>query len=151
MLTADQQKQLKEKIGEPFKGVVRGGIVTGPVTGPGGGFPGRTTITTPVYLSLSGMIFTSSKALHDELKLTEDQIKRLIAHGEKTQAESRRLSAGPREDAREFEKKRQELAQASEKELAAILKPEQLNRFKQLVLQAMDNSSNPRGPGGRFV
>src|SRR5215207_9176608 len=101
-------------------------------TQPGGnrGF----TATTPLYLSIQGLFFTDNKPLQEELKLSEDQAKRLTELGEKSRARTVEIGT-PGGNNEEREKLREQQAKDNEKALGEILKPEQLTRFKQLVLQ----------------
>jgi hypothetical protein len=72
------------------------------------------------------------KSVQDELKVSEDQvgkITQLAAKQREAFAELRNLQGEERQ------KKLQELNQANEKQLAEILKPEQLKRLKQIAWQ----------------
>ncbi len=74
----------------------------------------------------------SQKSVQDELKVTDDQIKKTEELSEKQREGFRSLRDLEPE---ERTKKMQEANQASEKALAEILKPAQLKRLKQISLQ----------------
>jgi hypothetical protein len=129
VLNDSQRAVLKEMIGEPFKGSIR---VTGPF-GPGGiGIPAA--LQSPIYLSISGVAFADSKPLHEELKLSEAQVKQLAELRVRTQA--RTLEIGPPASRNEqYQKLSAEQARDTEKALAEILQPQQHARFQQVILQ----------------
>lgn len=144
VLTEDQQAQLKEMIGKPFTGEISPAGFPGPSGRP-------SALNTPMYLSISGLTFTEATALHDELKLTEDQVKKLAALREKSRTESLRITTDTRDTAQR-DKKRKELAASNDKALADILEPEQLARFKQIALQQYERSrATFTSPLARFV
>jgi hypothetical protein len=125
LLTPGQQAQLKDLLGEPFKGRIL----------PGTRFP-RRVLNTPIYLRLTGLAaFAGSEALHKELALTKDQVAKLRALQSKARDALVRSGPfpSPGDDA---EKKRKALAESLDKELAGFLTAEQHKRFKQLLLQA---------------
>jgi hypothetical protein len=126
VLNDGQHAQLKELIGEPFKGQVR-------LVGGRGG-RGSSTPATRAYLSTAMVLFAESKPLHEELKLSEVQIKQLAELRTKSLAKIRGI--GPSVAGNEqADKLRAELAKDNEKALAEILRPQQLARFKQVILQ----------------
>ena len=137
LLNAGQQKQLQELLGEPLTGGLLWpsprGFPAGPATDRTPG-DNRSANTTPLYVSISGLLFVDRKAIQEELKLTADQLKRLTELVAKTRA---RTTAIVTETAvgEQREKLRAEQAKDNEKVLAEILQPEQLTRFKQVVLQ----------------
>lgn len=74
----------------------------------------------------------TQKSVQDELKLSEDQVKKITELAEKQRIslrDSRKLSR------EEMQKKREELAKANDKAVAEILKANQLKRVKQITLQ----------------
>ncbi len=75
----------------------------------------------------------NQKSVQDELKLSDEQIKKAKELSDK-QRESFRGQRGQRPD-EETRKKMAEARQASEKAVAEILKPDQLKRVKQISLQ----------------
>ncbi len=79
-----------------------------------------------------GAFLLGQKSVQDELKLSEDQVKQVTALSEK-----QRTSLGELRDLGQQERraKVQEQARAADKEIAGILKPEQLTRFKEIALQ----------------
>jgi Spy/CpxP family protein refolding chaperone len=85
-----------------------------------GGFGGD-----PIYL-------LGQKSVQEELKLTDEQIKKAKELSDKRSEAFQGLRDLSRE---EQQKKRQEIAKANNKALAEILKPEQLKRVKQIALQ----------------
>jgi hypothetical protein len=145
VLNDGQQAHLKEMIGEPVKGQVRPASAFG---GRGGFVP---SATFRAYLSITGVLFTDSKPLQEELKLNEVQIKQLAELRTKTQ--DRTGEIGPSVAGNEqSEKLRAELARDNEKALAEILQPQQLTRLKQVILQFYAQGRPVPSPFlGRFV
>ena len=86
----------------------------------GGGFGG------------GNVFLLGQKSVQDELKLSEDQAKQATALTEKQRASMAGLRDLGQEERRA---KFQEQAKESDKEIATILKPEQLTRFKEIALQ----------------
>jgi Spy/CpxP family protein refolding chaperone len=81
---------------------------------------------------MSGISLLSQKSVQDELKLTEDQVKKVAEANEKRRAafqEIRNLQGEERTQ------KLQELAKEGAKTIAGILNEEQAKRFKQISLQ----------------
>jgi Spy/CpxP family protein refolding chaperone len=85
--------------------------------GPGGG-------------AMSGLMLLGQKSVQDELKLTDDQVAKIKAAGEK-----QREALGGGLSREEAQQKRQELAKENEKLVADLLKPDQAKRLKQISLQ----------------
>jgi Spy/CpxP family protein refolding chaperone len=83
-----------------------------------------------------GVVFLlDQKSVQDELKLSDEQIKKVKALSEK-QRESFRGQRGQRgQRDEETRKKMEEARRAADKTVAEILKPEQLKRVKQISLQ----------------
>jgi len=73
--------------------------------------------------------YVDDPTLHEELKLSEDQVRRLVRHADRWFQEYGALSTSQRNA------QMTELSKASDKALGEILKPEQLRRLKQLTLQ----------------
>jgi hypothetical protein len=146
LLTPDQQAKRKELFGEPFAGQVYAG------GGFGGPNPlvqkfsfGRYANQLPTLLRYRGV--------QDELKLTEDQLKKLDA----ATAEMRtRFPPQEMAQALQDEEKGDRLyAERSayvEKVLADVLTKEQQARFRELNLQQLEAPAGPggSGPGGGF-
>jgi Spy/CpxP family protein refolding chaperone len=86
----------------------------------GGGFGGGTTF------------LLQQKSVQDELKLSEEQVKKIKELADKQRESFRGLRDLSQEERRT---KMQEAAKANEKAVAEILKPEQLKRVKQISLQ----------------
>jgi hypothetical protein len=105
VLSDEQQAGLKGVLGEPF---------TGSVVSING-----TPNLPPVPLVIAGLPFVEDKALHRELKLSEEQVGKLVE-------ESRKYRSLGRMEA---------VDRATEKAVGDILSADQLKRFKQLVLQ----------------
>jgi Spy/CpxP family protein refolding chaperone len=88
------------------------------------------------------LFLLSQKSVQDELKLSEEQTKKLTTLQEK-QREGRASFKGFKDlsdeekkaKIQEFAKQAQERAKEADKAIAEILKPEQLKRFKQISLQ----------------
>src|SRR5262249_20714624 len=126
VLTDDQKTKWKELQGEPFKGEIRrpgfggGGQGGAPPGAPGGGFGG-------------GRLFLlSQKSVQEELKLTDDQVKKVSELEQK----QRDAFQGARNLSREeAQKKFQELASDTNKAIADSLKEDQVKRLKQISLQ----------------
>lgn len=78
------------------------------------------------------MFLLSQKSVQEELKLTEDQVKKVKELSDKQRESFRGLRDLSQE---ERQKKMAEAAKANTKALAEILKPEQLKRVKQISLQ----------------
>jgi hypothetical protein len=78
------------------------------------------------------MFLLGQKSVQEELKLSEDQVGKITQLADKQQKARGELQDLSRE---ERQKKMQEQNQAAEKEVAEILKPEQLKRLKQITLQ----------------
>jgi hypothetical protein len=138
VLNDGQQAHLKDMIGEPFTGQVRR-------LGRGGFNP---PIQVRVYLSVAGVSFAESKPLHEELRLSEVQIKQLAELRAKTQARTQEIGP-PFSGNEQLDKLRAEQARDNEKALAEILQPQQLARFKQVLLQLYAQGPSPIL--GRFV
>jgi hypothetical protein len=134
LLSPEQEACLKAILGEPFKGEISlraGGI---------GGFPTAPFLTVPIYLVMPGLtLYASSEALHKELKLTKEQIAKLLQLQTKARSEIIPITPFPTND--ETEKKRKAQAESMEKDLAAVLSKEQMKRFKQLILQTYVNTN----------
>jgi Spy/CpxP family protein refolding chaperone len=81
-------------------------------------------------LDLLGLL--SQKSVQEELKLSEDQAKKVTELAEKQRGASRPSRDASRE---ERQKQREERAKANDKAVAEILKPEQVKRLKQISLQ----------------
>jgi hypothetical protein len=105
VLSDEQQAGLKGVLGEPF---------TGSVVSING-----TRKLPPLPLIIAGLPFVEDKALHRELKLSEEQVGKLVEESRKYR------SLGPAEA----------VDRATEKAVGDILSADQLKRFKQLVLQ----------------
>jgi hypothetical protein len=132
-LSAEQKKALDTLFGKPFAGLVQTRAFL-PLVRDGGG-PSFPTARTPMHLCLTARLYLASDDLHKELGLTADQKKKLTA------------LAGPVTATRGAdEKKMAELAAATEKELAAILKPEQMKRLVQVMLQQYGRGAFPFSP-----
>jgi Spy/CpxP family protein refolding chaperone len=87
---------------------------------PGGGFGGGTTF------------LLQQKSVQDELKLSEEQVKKIKELSDKQRESFRGLRDLSQEERRT---KMEEARKANEKAVAEILKPEQLKRVKQISLQ----------------
>lgn len=91
-----------------------------------GGFSGMTGDLT---------FLLGQKSVQDELKLAEDQTKKVTELAEKRRESFRDFrNLTPEERRKKFE----ERAKSAEKEVGEILKPEQLQRLKQIALQRRD-------------
>ncbi len=147
LLTADQQAKHKEFMGEPFKGNVYGGFPGGP----GGGGPGvsAATLRKLYFGRYSGQITTlvRFKGVQEELKLTEEQLKKLIAANTELRT---KFPPGELAQAAQDEKKGDKLyADRSafiEKVLADVLTKEQRARFRELELQQLGAATFPGTP-----
>jgi hypothetical protein len=84
------------------------------------------------------LLYTPNKELQDELKLSDEQVKKLAAHRDKWLSEYTSLRASDRAA------KGEELSGANDKVLAEILKPEQVERLRQLTLQAVEKEYDGR-------
>jgi hypothetical protein len=108
VLSEEQQARLKDVLGEPFTGAVVSIVRT------------RTRqLPPPVPLVIAGLPFVEDKALHRELKLSEEQVKKLAEEYRKY------LSLRPEEA----------VVRTTEKAVSDILSADQLKRFKQVALQ----------------
>jgi hypothetical protein len=87
------------------------------------GFGGFTT---------SPLSLLSQKSVQEELKMTEDQVKKGTELAEKMRGNRQDFQNLSRE---EIQKKLAERAEASEKAMAEFLKPEQVTRLNQIALQ----------------
>jgi len=142
VLDRDQQRQLDDLLGEPVRGTVTRPGAFGPV-GTGGPAASVAAPTAPVYLSITGVLYVDNKALQEELKLTEDQAKRLTELRDRSRARTTAIRNEAR-DTDDREKMRAEQARDNEKALAEILEPKQLARLKQVTLQYLA-STGARG------
>jgi Spy/CpxP family protein refolding chaperone len=80
-----------------------------------------------------GMLFLlSQKSVQEELKLSDDQVKKFTDLGEKAREEFGKLRDLSREDR---QKKAEELSKANDKAIAETLKADQLKRLKQIHWQ----------------
>ncbi len=79
----------------------------------------------------SGQLLTQ-KSVQDELKLSEEQLKKVTEVGEKQKKAMDDLKGA---EPQERFKKMMEITQANEKAYAEVLKPEQTKRLKQVSLQ----------------
>lgn len=80
----------------------------------------------------SPLSLLGQKSVQDELKMTEDQVKKATELAEKMRGNRQDFQNLSRE---EIQKKLAERAEASEKAMAEFLKPEQLTRVNQIALQ----------------
>jgi hypothetical protein len=124
-LTKEQATALDGLFGKPLEGQVR---ITAflPVSTPWE--TGRGPARAPLHLYIRAMTFAGSAALHKELGLNADQKEKLTALGARTRAAGAAFLT---------EEKMAALAAATEKELAPILKPPQVTRLGELVLQQL--------------
>src|SRR3954452_18057201 len=104
-------------VGEPF---------TGELSPTFAGFGGAPLPNPPLSLWTLTTLFGNAKPLHDELKLTEDQVKRLTAF---------RPGGTPTRAGLDAEQSALEQGRETEKALAAFLTPEQVQRYRQVILQ----------------
>jgi len=126
-LNERQQILFKELVGEAFLGEVKQprGLLTATLAAP-----------REPYVFILGLNLATSEELHKELKLDAQQIRKLLETRTTTLGTDARRGLGLGfSRGGDSQKKRRELAQATEKELATFLKPEQFARFKQLALQ----------------
>jgi hypothetical protein len=105
VLSEEQRARLKGVVGEPFKGPIIS--------------IGRARQPRPTPLVIAGLPFVEDEALHSELKLSEEQVKKLAEEHRKYRA----LTPG------------EESYRTTQKAVGDILSAEQLKRFKQLTLQ----------------
>jgi Spy/CpxP family protein refolding chaperone len=91
---------------------------------PGGRFGGG--------FQMTGAMLLGQKSVQEDLKLSDDQIKKVTDLGEKTRAAFGGLQGLSRE---EIQKKMEENRKESEKAVAEILKPDQVKRLKQIAFQ----------------
>jgi Spy/CpxP family protein refolding chaperone len=126
VLTDDQKTKWKELQGEPFKGEIRrpgfgGGPGGGPLVGPPPGAFG------------GGKLFLlTQKSVQEELKLSDDQVKKVAELGEKQRDAFQGLRNLGRDELR---KKFEEMTKDTDKAIADTLKEDQLKRFNQIALQ----------------
>jgi Spy/CpxP family protein refolding chaperone len=127
-LDKDEIKALAAKLAEEGFGDRggrggRGAGFQGPRGGGGfGGFGG-------------GLVFLADqKSVREELKMTEEQVKKVEEFREKARGEGFRGGRGGF-NPEEFQKRMEERTKAETKALAEILKPEQLKRLKQISWQ----------------
>jgi hypothetical protein len=102
---------------------VLAGLLVAPLLGQRRGGPGG---------MISGVFLLGQKSVQQELKLTEEQVKKITEAGEKMRSEFGNLQ-GLEGDERA--KKIQELREESRKTVAGILSKDQAKRFKQISLQ----------------
>jgi len=81
---------------------------------------------------MTGAMLLGQKSVQEELKLSDDQIKKVQELGEKTRASFTGLQGLSRE---EIQKRMEESRKESEKAVAEILKPEQQKRLKEIAFQ----------------
>lgn len=81
---------------------------------------------------ISPMMLLGQKSVQEELKLTDDQVKKVQELAEKQRGSLQELRNLDQDERR---KKMQEMAQANQKALGAILKEGQAKRLKQITLQ----------------
>jgi eukaryotic-like serine/threonine-protein kinase len=89
----------------------------------------------------------TQKSVEEELKLSSEEVGRLKSLAEEGQAARREMRDLSEEDRR---KKRQEMAETTEKKVAEIVKPEQLKRLKQIYLQVLGTQIGPVAPAFRL-
>ncbi len=136
VLTAEQKTALDGLFGKTFEGQVQVSSFLPTF------FEGFARPRTPLHLFLSARNYVGSAELHKELGLKADQGKKLA------DLAGKRLSTLGAD-----EKKLAELAAETEKELAGILKPEQMKRLAEVMLQQYQRGARPfaRASLGRFV
>ena len=127
-LTTDQRAGLQDMIGAPHRGQVKAATRRGGIN--------ITTELPSLSLWTYMTLFARNKPLFDELKLTEEQAKRLAEFlpGQ---------VGGLRGTGADAERSVQEQGRAVEKQLATFLTPEQVKRYRQILLQQLDGQ-----PGG---
>lgn len=131
VLSADQQKQLKDLLGEPFAGQFTGPDARGPG---GGGAAGPGTFPrTSVRLLQVELLLVSSPDLAKDLKLADDDVKKLTDLRTRYTAENR-VGANPAPD-------RDKLLDKYEKELTDLLGADKRKRMRQVVLQFTTQSA----------
>lgn len=86
----------------------------------------------PGGFGIGPMFLLGQKSVQEELKLSDEQVKKIKELTEKQHESFQGLRDLSREELRT---KMQEAAKANDKAIAAILKPEQLKRVKQIGLQ----------------
>jgi hypothetical protein len=128
---------VEELVGDPFQGRVS------PV------FPAALALrqAPPVPLVIAGLPYAEGRALRDELKLSDEQAKKLAGAAARYREELQKLS--PFETNEDTTKQRQELLGNTEKVVGDILTPDQLKRFKQVTLQQL--AARPGPLAGRAV
>ncbi len=132
LLTPEQQKTLKEQLGEPFTGTIAfpsrflGASPDGPANLPAAFAEVYRNYFGNYYLELG---YLTQKPLQDELKLSEAQTKKAEDAWKRWRDKFAEGTAAARRA------KLPEMSKMTEKELADILTPEQQARFRQIVLQ----------------
>jgi hypothetical protein len=135
VLNDSQQKQLDDLIGEPYWHLPPKNqrAYAMPLPGePGGDEPdGRLLTVAAPFVSITGVLCVEDKMLQEELNLSADQVAKLIEVRDRTK--ERMEHGSPLTE--EWRKKIAQQAKENEKDLAEILEPKQLARFKQIFLQ----------------
>jgi len=87
------------------------------------------------------MMLAQAKSVQEELKLSDDQTKKLTELSQKQREAMREMfQGGGGGDRDEMRKKMEEMNKANEKAMAEILKPDQVRRLKQISLQVTEKN-----------